>query len=358
MIKLGNKSRITYLAVAISLQLLAALALVALWFHIYPPKLRVQKIDPREWQGVSMLDGAPIWKSPFDDGMRARCPGVPPPYTNVMILSDSILYGSELPSDDTCGKFLEKGLNAGNRKKFCVLNYGQPALPFQAKYALARRLLPAIRPRILFWGVSWNELSRYIFIGETAYEVGRRRRNTDGFPAAFPVPAALNAWLANHIPLYRYLALTLAPAVPDIDLWQAYATRDLPLLVEAARREGTELVLVFCPSLDRDFLVSAQTLDPGYAVVQKFAEERGIMTISLAQEMVGQDYRQLRLDSCCHFNKRGQEAIAAILQRKTLGILRRGRDSSSSHDRPAARSPLPSGQPRDALIAPVWPNWD
>lgn len=314
--------RLARLAVAAGLQLAAALALASAWFYFFPPKLRMQAIDPREWRGVSTLDGAPIWENPLDDGMRKRCPDVPAPRTNILILSDSILYGSELPSPDTCGKFLEKGLNARSGRNFCVLNYGQPALPFQAKYALARRLLPEVRPRVLFWGVSWNELSRYVFIGGTAYEVGRRRTNPDGFPSAFPVPAAANAWLARHIPIYRHLVLSLAPPTPDMDLWRAYVDRDLPLLVDAARREGTALVLVFCPSLDRDFEASARGTDPGYALVRKFASERGVETISLAKELIGQDYLQLRLDPCCHFNKRGQAAIAAVLRRKTLELAR------------------------------------
>ncbi|MEK7233300.1 MAG: hypothetical protein AAB268_05765 [Elusimicrobiota bacterium] len=65
-------------------------------------------------------------------------------------------------------------------------------------------------------------------IGDTAYEVDRPKTNSDGFPAVFPIPAAMNAWLANHISLYRSLVVTLAPAVPDMDLWQTYMTRDMP----------------------------------------------------------------------------------------------------------------------------------
>ena len=315
-------ARIGRLVLIIAVELCATAGLVALWFHFYPPKLPLQTISPREWSGVTTFDGVPVWKNPRDDGQRTLCPDSPAPHTNILILSDSILYGSELPSGDTCGKFLEKDLNAEGRGHYCVLNYGQPALAFDAKHALARALLPDLRPRVLFWGVSWNELSRFVFIGDTAYEVGRRKRNPDGLPAAFPIPAAANAWLARHVPLYRYLALTLAPAVPDAELWEAYATRDLPLLEETVRQTGTKLVLVFCPPLDRDFKETANRVDPGYARVKEFAAKRNIQTISLAEEMIGQDYKAVRLDACCHFNRRGQELIADIFRRKTRKLLK------------------------------------
>ena len=65
-------SRLAFLAAAAGFQLFAALILVALWFHVRQPRPNGQMISPREWQSVSTLDGVPVWKNLFDDGMRAR----------------------------------------------------------------------------------------------------------------------------------------------------------------------------------------------------------------------------------------------------------------------------------------------
>jgi len=45
--------RLARLAAVLGLQLAAALLLASAWFHFFPPKLRVQTIDPHEWRGVA-----------------------------------------------------------------------------------------------------------------------------------------------------------------------------------------------------------------------------------------------------------------------------------------------------------------
>ena len=139
--------RTAFIAVALGLGLAAGLGLAEAGLRLFPARTRLQSIDPHEWKDVAELDGVPVWKWMLDDGRRCVSGGDLEARREIMILSDSILYGSRLPSQETCGKLLEEGLNApGRRGRYRVRNCGEPAFSFPAKHALARRLLPAAPP--------------------------------------------------------------------------------------------------------------------------------------------------------------------------------------------------------------------
>lgn len=308
-----------FAAVAACLGLAAGLALGEAGLRFFPPRASLQTIDAHGWKDVAALDGVPVWRAMLDDGQRCPGAGALEPRREVLILSDSILYGSALPGAESCGKFLESALNPpGARARYRVRNCGQPAFSFPAKHALARRLLPAVRPRVLFWGISPNEVARYTFVGGAAYEFGRFRRDAGGIPSIRPLPSWLVARLIRHSGLFRFLLPSLSSRIPEMELWKSYVDEDLPRLAETVRRAGVRLVFVFCPPLDRDFAASAREPFPSYPLIEAFARRHGIETVSLARELAGQDYLALRQDPCCHFNARGQKAIAAVLRRKVL----------------------------------------
>jgi hypothetical protein len=52
-----------------------------------------------------------------------------------------------------------------------------------------------------------------------------------------------------------------------------------------------------------------------------FAEDHGIATYRLEQELIGQDYLQLRLDPCCHYNAQGHRALAPVMEKIVMDQL-------------------------------------
>lgn len=50
----------------------------------------------------------------------------------------------------------------------------------------------------------------------------------------------------------------------------------------------------------------------------EFTQSRGIAAYSLADELIDEDYLELRLDPCCHYNAAGHRALVPVMERIVL----------------------------------------
>ena len=139
----------------------------------------------------------------------------------------------------------------------------------------------------------------------------------------FGLPGVLNAPLFRNSRLYEYLSLRLAPRKPSqiVDYWQPYFAERLPALVKFARLQQARLILVLCPPLNRSFKDFQRNPMPEYRTLMELAALNGIDAIRLDEALIDRDYRELRLDPCCHFNAKGHEALADVFYKKTMEIL-------------------------------------
>src|SRR4029079_10307089 len=162
-----------------------------------------------------------------------------------------------------------------------------------------------------------------------AYGTSAYRIRPDGFIGITGVPDALNRVLLLNSRLYEYLTLAMGEGVPRDPHLEArvFAATRLPRVVQLAQDAHAKLVLYPSPPLDLPFSETAATLPHWHADVVDFARTHGVPVYPLQRELIDHDYRQLRLDECCHYNAEGHRALVPVMERIILEQL-----ASSSHD--------------------------
>ncbi len=314
--------------------LLGALLIGEGLVRVVKPKPRAQVVASKS--NLKLIDGVPTWRQRgTEERLNEDCPDEAKKSENIVLVGDSIFFGSDLPAEATFGLGLQARLDKlGGARKRCVLNLAQPGFNFDAQYAVSKSYIQKYRPRIIYWEIWQSNIMAYAMLGDSAYALSRLSVGDDGYPSIFGLTEGLNRWLFTRSRLYAYATLALAPEdrrQTDVRIpWQRLADEKLPLLLDLARRADATLVFVFCPSLDRDFRGSLQDPYRGFAPVMDFARRHGIETVSLAQELIGTDYRRVRRDSCCHYNAQGHSLLARIFERLTLRLLGDSRRRASA----------------------------
>jgi lysophospholipase L1-like esterase len=108
--------------------------------------------------GVStVLFGSPIRVNGLGFRGREIDPSPPPGVTRVLVLGDSVVFGQEMPDDDTVSGVLAQRLNAAGRGRFETVNAGVPGYDTVAEVELLKAAGLALAPRIVVVGTSLND---------------------------------------------------------------------------------------------------------------------------------------------------------------------------------------------------------
>jgi hypothetical protein len=309
--------RIAVGVLGVAVGLLAAEA----WVRIAKPRPRRQVV---RGFGLHSVDGVPVW-SVADDRENRACVDRHPERTRILFFGSSITFGDRLSADDVVTALLEKRLNDLQPSPgFCVLNFAQNGFDFEQKYVVARAEAARYRPALIMWE-NWIEWQDYRLIGDAAYGITDFAVRPDGFIGIAGVPDSLNRALFLHSRLYEYLTLTFgesASRLPGPQEVTAFTNNRLIKVVDLARSVGAKLVFYLAPPLDQPFAETAATLPEWHRIILDFARAHGVPAYPLQRELIGEDYLQLRMDPCCHYNSAGHTALVPGMTRIVLEQLR------------------------------------
>jgi hypothetical protein len=266
--------------------------------------------------GLHTIDNVPVWETSTSRENRA-CVEQHPERLRVLFFGSSISYGFQLRPEQAFTSLLEKRLNAARPNPgFCVLNFSQVSFTSQQKLAVASVEVPRYRPALVLWE-GWNEFAHFVMLGGSAYDLRGYALGPGGFPGIRGIPDGLNQYLFLHSRLFEYLTLVLGRRDMAVDE-QKLAQDRLDRLAAMTEAVGGKLAVYACPALDRPFTESTHLPN---GTMDTFVQKHHVPRYFLRHELAGQDYQDLRMDPCCHFNAKGQEALAPIFERIVLDTL-------------------------------------
>ena len=296
---------------------LASLAVGEAWMRLAKPSPPRQVV---RGFGLHSVDGVPLWKV-TDDRENRACVDEHPERVRILFFGSSITFGDRLHASEVFTDRLQARLNdLRPTPGFCVLNFAQNGFDFEQKYAVARAEVPRYRPALVMWE-EWIEWQDYRIIGDAAYAVTGLAVRPDGFVGMVGVPDGLNRALFLRSRLYEYLTLTFgapAPRATETQEVAAFASQRLIKVIDLAQSTDAKLVLYLAPPLDRPFAEAAASPPEWQRALLDFARAHGIPAFPLQRELMGQDYLAIRMDSCCHYNALGHQALEPIMARIIL----------------------------------------
>lgn len=272
---------------------------------------------------VEMLpDGQAYWEYrglwEFDENALRKTPEVAEPALLLGIAGDSVTYGVDVPAEKRFIHLLAQRL----QERCGPIQLLDAAVPgyslLQERLAVQRKVMPR-KPDLLFVGVYSNDMTTFTVIGSTAFDM--RVRFDRGFPvfSFLPLPDELNALLLHHSVFYQWVTLRGIAAADRAmgrdDELNALAIHNLDLMRLDCVEQGCRIVVALFPDL------SAPLTEPElpgtaqfYNSVRAWAKEAAVPMIDVRQMLADQDYLQIRLDECCHFNEEGHAVIADRLE--------------------------------------------
>lgn len=242
----------------------------------------------------------------------------------------SILAGNVSFYDDGGDAIWSERMQAGlsARSPACISNLAAAGFTFDNQLALARRHLPDLKPKVVYWEIWSNSPQRWQVLGDRAYRFASLARRDGEPPNPLGAPIDLHRWLLPRSRVWEALTLSLATvgASPREESWQAFVAERLPEALALSRAVGAELVLVYAPPLDRPLAeqVALRLADPKrdpYRFVDAWANEQGVRALRLDLLLASHPVETIRLDTCCHYNARGHELIAELITHDLLGTL-------------------------------------
>jgi len=312
--------RVVPALLATALGLVAAVGLAEGLVRVLQPVPRVQIVRAPDGPQASIrelrvLHGQPVWV--YGDSEARQDPGCDPGDRVVLMLGSSIFWGTSYEADEVVSARLDAALGPG----WCVRNHAQPAFTGGPKLAVAKEVIPELRPDVVLWEVWGNDPEGYVLLGGDAYNLTGRRVDGRGHPVLVPfLTEDQRAWAFEHSALFEYAALALAPREPDFQeaRWRVHLDERLPALKSLVDEVGARLVLVAAARLDQPFSQTiAKQAEPqhAFAKVQAWATAQGVRWVDAAQgfEDAGLDVAAVAHDACCHLNPRGHEALARLL---------------------------------------------
>lgn len=325
---------------------LAGIAALALFFATGEGLMRALDPTPRAQivrHGVNVdlqeRHGVPIWWSPeterfWDLDCVKRHPDAP----RVMLLGDSIFRGVMVDEARNFSTLVKQQAEAAVGGPVCVMNVSEPGWSFQQSEAIARDLVPELKPD-LFILEMWTNLPEYYDrVGDAAYRFGPVVRGSGNRPHLFE--GAVDDWLFQRSRLWEYTTLALArnQRAAEVDeLWGAFLFDEVSPLMEAVIVGGADVLVLATPPLHQPFsatLAERQAalvtedevgmvgnMGRAYAMAEAWTQLSGGAWIDLARELEAEPVELVRLDTCCHFNARGHEAIAGVVGPWVVGRL-------------------------------------
>ncbi|MFN0161687.1 MAG: SGNH/GDSL hydrolase family protein [Burkholderiales bacterium] len=143
--------------------------------------------------------GEEVVREPPPDRLLAKLPagatGIP-----VLFLGDSYTQGSEVSTSGMYYTVFER--EAGGR--YAVYAAGSGGYGTAQQYLLAHRLLPVVRPRVIFWQLSSNDVAENVFLGVDFSTVQKPRPYFELGSAAF-VTRDPSLWLLRNSEFTRFM---------------------------------------------------------------------------------------------------------------------------------------------------------
>lgn len=286
------------------------------------PNPKIQIVREDRLLKMQCLDDTVVWEE-LGNRQNLDCVNAHPDARRIVVIGSSILYGSSLSWPNVFSQVMQERLNAIEPVPgFCVINLAQPAFGFDQKAAIAREYVNVLRPHLVIWEVWQNDLAEYVIVGESAYDFHELVVDESGLPNAFGVSPALNEWLFVHFRLYEYAMLVLAKGVfPERSAWMNFVREKLSPAVTEFRAVGADVLLVTCPWLDRPFAQTADDPPDHYGPILDYAQSSKVRTVRLEQLLDGEDVRDVRLDSCCHYNEKGHSLLGERLAKSVFDMI-------------------------------------
>ena len=279
------------------------------------PKPPVQFIRNKGSLHLYEQNGSPVWVEQDGNPIRFR-PCIGSKDSNeirVAIFGSSIFYGSGVPPKENFSLSLEKKLSETWNRPVCIVNYAQPGYGHQNKFAVAVHEIPKFKPHLVIWEVWLNDTSRYVLLGDTAYNTDKLITQEDGYPSLLGFSGGFNQWLLSVSKLYEFAAFTLNEDKNRGrvgDLWKEFAEEHTRELVQFVKEQGAELWVANCPPLHTPFETQRKTPQREYVPVESVLEELSVPFIRLRDEFGEKTIEDVRIDTCCHYNAEGHRLIA------------------------------------------------
>jgi lysophospholipase L1-like esterase len=308
--------------------LLTALAFVAIgeatfrWLRVEPRVVTIRTTRPE--LDVRELAGRPVWmerESPMmtdvlTEGRRIHLACKDQPGRRVMLLGDSIFFGSGLPPEHGLGPLLEAALQRQD-PAWCVTSFAQPGATLHPQLAFFETFLEPLAPEIVVFEIWYGSPSIPTRLGDRIYYAEAFEHDALGYPTfAFGVSGPWHRALFERSRLWNYLTFAVAPqcegsaCIPD---FPKMITTQLAPAVATVRARGAAPMIVIATPLDRPLPEIAADPPPWFAPVVTWAAEQQVPLVRLEQLLVDQDVEAIRLDPCCHFNARGMQLVAERL---------------------------------------------
>ncbi len=303
-----SATRRWFAPLAVGMACLLASVVGELVVRILNPPPRTQVVRPSDQRTLEVMDGVPLWRINDPEWRRIWAEDCLPEDEGrvVSFVGDSILQVTGGEPLDNFAYPLQELLGDA----WCIHNVAQAGFIAEQKGALARRELAQHRPDVLVWEV-WGERGHVVDLGGTYYGVGGYEVDEEGWPVwpVVPVPQALHRGLFRYSRLYEYAVLTLGvtqrfnPVLPQFEA-----------ILAAADAADATLLLLIMPELERPFGEPTVVVNEVQDGVRAWARERHVPLIDVGQAWAGQlDYREVRLDPCCHYNPAGHQALAELI---------------------------------------------
>jgi lysophospholipase L1-like esterase len=271
-------------------------------------------------------------------GIRDQEYAIPKPkgIYRIIILGDSVTFGTEYPIGQTYPKLLEQKLNqqANPRLKYEVLNAGVCSYNAIQKFILLKNKLLDYQPDLVIFQFINDDYYRNAVILPGCYnQSGHIFINLGeyfalNFPWIIPVPEKIDRFLKRYSALYRVINKTsydfLSLKNPDRYIPQGYRYAGYNNLAESmkenkqvfqdfkklAERKNFQFVLMLVPELKNSD-------DMDIWIKQAGPKEFNFKTLDLFEQFKAQgvDLTALRItpQGTCHFNPAGHQITAEIL---------------------------------------------
>lgn len=303
--------RVANALVGLAVGTLAAAVLSEAIVRTLRPTPRTQVVDTRS-RPITWVDDRPLWEA--EDTVARAAPPCADGAIEVAMVGSSITYGTDVPRADTVAARLAARLGPA----WCVRNFGQPGFTGEQKRIQAERAIAEHHPAVLVYEIWRNDASEYLRIGDVAVSVGDMHTDAAGWPAApVPTPMALHHLLLERSAAWRYATIALA-GVGDPHDPQAWPVRVPGYLQRVHDTLGTDgkLLVWIASRLNEPLAMQAErnptAADVGH--VFTWASTHGVPVVDPAVAWTGLDPATLGIDTVCHLNRTGADALAALLE--------------------------------------------
>jgi hypothetical protein len=260
--------------------------------------------------------GVPLWEMDAKGVLQRQNRGCvssdPEGRADVLLLGDSIFHGVRLLPEETLGAQLSDRLDTMLGRSTCIVNLSEPGYAFQNEKAVAERDMADIKPRIVLLQIWGNTAHQYKLIADRAYNFGSLETDDRGLPPVSWVSGGINEWLFSHSALWRQFNIRSAGkrTGPTSDVWREMLRTEMDPFYRWVEAQGAVLMLAYPTNLASPFAEPRNGELSLYPVIQAWAEENDLATMYFQEVFKDDDFKEVRLDPCCHLNAVGTEKIA------------------------------------------------